>query len=175
MKKFLLLVLTVILITACQKEKQRYFFDSPEIETLKSAIKAYEAQDWEKWKSHFADTAKVYINSKIGITPTERIDSFKEMLSNFSSYGFEEKGSFSEMVIDKDDETWVNFWGNWKGTLKANNQELSIPVHLTLQFIDGKIVEEYGYYDTAPMMLVLQEIEAAKMASETENPESSEN
>ena len=97
------------------------------------------------------------------------------MLSNFSSYGFEEKGSFSEMVIDKDDETWVNFWGNWKGTLKANNQELSIPVHLTLQFIDGKIVEEYGYYDTAPMMLVLQEIEAAKMASETENPESSEN
>lgn len=166
MKKRFLLVLTVIIITACQKEKQRYFFDSPEIETLKSGIKDYEAKNWDSWKANFADTAKVFINSVKGITISERIESFEDMLSNFSSYGFEEEGSFAEMVIDKDEETWVNYWGIWKGTLAANNKEITIPVHLTLQFIDGKIVKEHGYYDTSEYVALMQEIEAAKMAEE---------
>lgn len=174
MKNLFLLLFAVCFITACQKEKQRYFFDSAEIETLKSGIKAYEAQDWDQWKSNFADTAKVYVNSKKGISTDERIEGFNSMLAYFSSYGFEEKGSFSEMVIDKDEETWVNYWGNWKGTLKANNKEISIPVHLTVQFIDGKIVEEYAYYDTFGVNTAISEIEAAKMAEEEEEMVSEE-
>ena len=95
----------------------------------------------------------------------------KGMLANFSSYGFAEKGSFSEMVIDKDGETWVNYWATWNDKLKENGKELHIPVHITAQYINGKIAEEYAYYDTAPMVAALTEIEAEKMTSEAETEE----
>ncbi|GAA3572359.1 nuclear transport factor 2 family protein [Snuella lapsa] len=168
MKKLFLAGLALIFIIACQQAPQRYFSESPEIETVKSGIKAYENQNWEVWKSNFADTAKIYPNSSKAITPDESIDGHKQMLSNFSSYGFSEKGGVSEMIIDKEGKTWVNYWNHWKGTLKANGKELHIPVHLTLQFIDGKIVNEYAYYNLAPYVVALQEIEADKMASEAE-------
>ena len=69
------------------------------------------------------------------------------------------------MVIDDKGEKWVNFWGTWEGTIAANNQKLIIPVHLTLQFVNGKIVEEHGYYDLSEYMAVMQKIES-EMAEE---------
>jgi len=166
MKNLFLLGMALAFFVACQNKPQRYFEESPEIETLKASIDAYEEQDWDTWKSNFADTAKVHHNTNNGVAPSEQMESMKAMLINFSSYGFADEGGFSEMVIDKDGETWVNYWGNWIGKLKANDQELHIPVHLTAQFIDGKIIQEYAYYDTAPIVLALQEIEAAEMAEE---------
>ncbi|MFH4966475.1 nuclear transport factor 2 family protein [Gaetbulibacter sp. M235] len=169
MKKILLLGLAVIFLAACEKQKQQYFSESPEIETVKVGIKAYETQDWTTWKANFADTAKIYHNTIKGITPDEDLEDIQEMISNLSSYKFDEKETFIEMVIDKDDETWVNYWSVWKGKLAANNQELTIPVHLTMQFINGKIVKEYGYWDSAPMVMAFQEIASAKMEETTEN------
>lgn len=158
MKNFLLSVLALILITACQQPKQRYFFDSPEIQTLKAGIKAYEDQDWTSWKANFADTAKIHHNTVKGISVDENLKNLQGMISNFSDYGFEDKGAFTEMVIDKDEETWVNYWGIWKGHLSENNKEIVIPVHLTAQFIDGKIVQEYVYYDSSKLVAELQSI-----------------
>lgn len=161
MKKLFLFGLATIMLFACQNQPQLYFSESAEIESLKTGIKDYEAQNWEAWLAQFADTAKVYHNSNKGITAKESANMHKGMLSNFSSYGFSEKGSFVEMVIDKDDETWVNYWATWSGKLKENGKELEVPVHITAQYINGKIAEEYAYYDTAPMNAALSEIEKA--------------
>ncbi len=160
MKKLLLLCLSVILFTACQQE-QRYFSESSEITSMKASITQYADGDWEAWSSHFSDTAKFYINSNKAIN----IDEFKQgqlgLLSNFSSYGFVKEGSFTEMVLDSDDETWVNYWATWKGTLKANGQEIDIPVHITSEYVDGKVVQLYNYWDSAPITNALAEIEEA--------------
>ena len=61
MKKLFLLGLTIILFVACQNKPQRYFADSAETKTLKAGITAYESGDWDKWKSHFSDTAKISV------------------------------------------------------------------------------------------------------------------
>ena len=73
------------------------------------------------------------------------------MANTMSSYGFNRDKEYIEMVLDKEDETWVYYWALHKGTLAANNKELSIPVHLAVQFVDGKIVEEHVYYDGTAM------------------------
>ena len=73
MKKLILLGLSVILFTSCEKPKQQYFSESPEIETVKAGVKAYESQDWDTWKTNFADTAKIYYNSLKYISPEENI------------------------------------------------------------------------------------------------------
>jgi hypothetical protein len=166
MKKLILLGLMVVLITSCQKTEQRYFSSSAEIDEIKTLIKDYHEGNWDSWVTHYADTAKIYHNSLKGVSVKETVESLKSILANVSSYKFEDKGLWFEMVIDDDGETWVNFWGNWHGKLAANGQELVIPVNLTLQFIDGKIVEEYGYYNLAEFSAVLNEIEASNMPDE---------
>jgi steroid delta-isomerase-like uncharacterized protein len=63
------------------------------------------------------------------------------------------------MVLDNQDKTWVNYWANWHGTLKANGKEIDVPVHITAQYVDGKIAEIYDYFDTSPISTALNEIE----------------
>jgi hypothetical protein len=65
-----------------------------------------------------------------------------------------------EMVVTDDKETWVNFWGLWKGTMKSTNKEYDIPFHITTRFIDGKIVEEYGYWNNSEIVSDLQQLES---------------
>ena len=166
MKKLFVLGLAIVLFASCQEKKQRYFETSAEIDAVKSLIKDYHAADWKAWAGHYADTAKIYQNSIKPGTVKETVANLQEILSNVSTYKFDDKNLWYEMVIDKDGETWVNFWGNWRGKLTANGKELVIPVHLTLQFVNGKIVEEFGYYNISEFVLSLQEIEAAKMVEE---------
>jgi len=151
MTKLFLFGLTIILFVACQNKPQRYFAESPEINTLKSGITAYESGDWDKWKSHFADTAKVYVNSPDPLTIEKRAEGLKAMADAMSSYGFNHEKEYIEMVLDKDDETWVYYWAMHKGTLAANNKVLAIPVHLAVRFADGKIIEEHVYFDGTEM------------------------
>ena len=168
MKKLLLLGVTVILFTSCQQTEQRYFSESTEIDSFKASIADYGNGDWDGWRSHFADTAKLYVNSTKPITVSDLETAQKQLLSNFSSYGFLDKGSFIEMVLDAEDETWVYYWATWQGTLKANGEIIDVPVHIASQFKNGKTVKLYDYWDSAPITSALQKIEAAKMVVETE-------
>ena len=171
MKKIAVLgiLLTAILLSACkEKGPERYATTGSEIDLVKSLVADYEKGDWEGWLGHYADTAKLHHNTTddISLSATEMSESLKSLLSNTSSYAFDDD-PFYEKVIDDKDKTWVNFWGDWKGTIAANNnKELIIPVHITAQIVDGKIVEEHGYYNLSEYMATLQEIAEAKMVDE---------
>ena len=114
MKKLVLIVLSLAFVMACKDNTPpRYASASPEIDTVKALIKDYENGNWEAWMSHYADTAKLYHNTKEASTAAQIRDGLSGLLANVSSYGFEDDDSFLEMVIDDDGEKWVNFWGNW--------------------------------------------------------------
>ena len=160
MKKLLVLGLAMFIFVACQNQPQRYFSESPEITSFKTSLEQYKNRDWDTWSAHFADTTKFHVNSNKGISLDEFKNGQLAITSNFSSYGFLDQGSFIEMVLDKDDETWVNYWATWQGTLKANDKKINIPVHITSRYIDGKVVDFYNYWDSAPLTKAMEEIEA---------------
>ena len=145
MKKVYLLVLAVLLFASCQQDK-RYFAESAETKTLEAAIAAYESGDMDGWKSHFADTAKIYVNSNTSVTVDQRAKDLKEAVSNLKSYGLDKEKQYIEMVVDKEDETWVYYWGTWNGVTNTD-RKISVPLHLALQFVDGKAVEEHVFFD----------------------------
>jgi len=170
MKKTIVLgmLLSVLLYVSCvDKRPVRYATTGSEIDLVKSLVADYEKGDWEGWLGHYADTAKLHHNTTkdISLSAKEINKTLKAILSNTSSYAFD-KDPFYEKVIDDEGETWVNFWGDWKGTIAANNKELIIPVHLTAQIVNGKIVEEHGYYNLSEYMATMQEIEAARKVEE---------
>ena len=163
-KKIILLVFAVMFFTACQQE-QRYFAESAETKTLEAGIAAYESGDWDKWKSHFSDTAKIYVNSKESVSVDTRMKQLQNAAATFSTYGFDREKEYVEMVLDKEKETWVYYWANWNAEIAANKNKLSVPVHLSLQFKDGKIVEEHIFFDGTNMA---KEMEALATMTDTD-------
>ena len=172
MKKLALMLLAVVVLFACQeKQPVRFTTSSPEIDSYKNGIDSYEKADWSTWQSQYSDTAKIYHNIwENPSSPAEVQEGHINTISNLTSYGFDKDQTVIEQTLDDDGETWVNFWGLWKGTLKANGKEISIPVHLTAQFVDGKVVQEYGFWDMSVFMTEMQAIEAAA-AAEAEGDE----
>lgn len=172
MKKIFLLGLATIFFVACQNKPQRYTQQSAEIDTLKSMIKDYNSKNYESLASHYADTSKTRFNST-EMPSADVVNYHKRNDENYSSRGFIDDNQEYEMVVDDEGKTWVNFWGTWKGTLAANNQEITTHIHLTARFIDGKVVEDYGYWDPSELILALQKIESDKQA-EMENKNQTE-
>lgn len=166
MKKLLFSGLFLILFVSCQNQ-ERYSQTSSEVEKAKAIIKDYDAKNYESLVSHFADTANVFFNSTASFKASQLPVFHSNDDENFSSRGFVQEGQEYEMVVTDEGKKWVNFWGNWQGTLAANNKQIRIPVHLTIQFIDGKAVTEYGYWDNTPIVAALQEIEANQNNKQT--------
>jgi hypothetical protein len=169
MKKIILFGLAIVLFTACGKQNKRYTQQSSEIEIVKKLIDNYNNKAYDI--SMYADSSKTLYNSKDkSMTPEQTIAYHKANDAIYSSRSFSDIDPSSlEMVVTDKGHTWVNCWLDWKGTLIGNNKEVDVPIHLTYKFIDEKIVREVGFWDSAEIVLGLQEIEAAKKASEVEN------
>ncbi len=129
---------------------------------LTKGLSDYENANWTEWSKQYADSAKIFQNTWLeGVGPETVKMRHQELISNLSDYSFDKKDITMEQIIDDRGRTWVNFWGIWKGTLKANSKEIIIPVHLTIQFKNGKVIEEYGFWDTAKLKEELNKLEYA--------------
>lgn len=168
MKQLFLVGLAIVLFTACDQKDTRYTQQSPEIDTYKKAMDDYKKMNWESMAAHYADTAKIANNviDEKAQTISQVIKTNKEDAAMFSWVVDNEE---YEMVVTDEGETWVNFWGLWKGTMKSNNKVYEIPFHSTARFIDGKIVEEYGYWNNSEIVtdLLQQEQEASTTSGDS--------
>jgi ketosteroid isomerase-like protein len=155
-----IIVLTLIGCTS----KQRYSQDSPEIDTVKSLFENYLTGNWDAYKSNFADNAQIFINvtEKNPANIQELIAQQKMEIEGLSSYSIDAETQTFEMILDDKGETWVNYWGVWKGTLTATQEIFEIPIHITFQFVDGKIVKEFGYWDNSNITMAVMKIAIAE-------------
>jgi len=170
MKKILLLGLAIVLsLSACNQEK-RYTQQSPEIDSYKKLMEAYKTKNWAEYPSHYADTAKI-ANNVIKEKAVSVADAIKSNKDDAALFDWVVEKEEYEMVVTDNKETWVNFWGLWKGTLKSSGKVYQIPFHTTARFIDGKIVAESGYWNNSEIvtdMLKQPENSKAEAAKPTE-------
>lgn len=167
MKKLILLTFVIMSLTACKEGESRYTQTSPEIENSKTIIQDYNSKNYESLASHYADTANIYFNTKSNVLkPTNLANYHQQNDANYSERGFIEEGQDYEMVKTDDGKTWVNFWGTWQGTLKATGEKQELTVHMTTQYINGKVVESHGYWDSAPIAMALRDYEESRKNEE---------
>ena len=166
LRKLLIMAGLLIVVSSCQnKSNERFTTSSKEIDLLKKGLENYEDANWKEWIKQYSDSAKIYQNTWTSWkTPEETRTSHEQIIAQLSSYSFEKKELFFEQIIDDRGRTWVNFWGLWKGTLKVNNKSIEIPVHLTILVADGKVINEYGYWNSAKLN---EELKKAQLASST--------
>lgn len=144
----------VFLFFACES-KQRYTQQSAEIEIIKSSMGNYINGDWDAYQSHYAEGAKLFFNATEDKPATiqQTIAQQKLEIELLSSYSIDRENENLEMVFTDEGETWVNYWGTWKGTMAASGTTYEIPIHITYQFVQGKIVKAFGYWDNSPIRL----------------------
>ncbi len=171
MKNPIAISLFTIVLFACE-DKQRYTQQSAEIETIKSIMTNYVNGEWEAYQSNYAEGAQLFFNTTEDKPATiqQIIAQQKLELEPLSSYSIDQENEAFEMVIDDKDETWVNYWGVWKGTMAANGKTYEIPIHITSQFVNGKIVKAYGYWDNSPILLDAMAMQIATEKAEEELP-----
>ena len=170
MKKFLLLALTIVLLVSCQqKGPERWTNNSPDIDAVKSLVKDYEEGNWDSWITHYANDANVQHN-EFKLSPKELQDALSQDITNYSEYGFSHNDGeiFYEQIIDDKGDEWVYFWGTWKAKIKGDDKEYVLPVHLACKMVDGKIVEEYGYYNRSSIDAKFKEMALAAEAAKAE-------
>lgn len=150
-------VFILILFASCKDTSKNYFTEvAPEIDTMRQMIKDYEAGDWESYKTHYAEDAKIYHNrvNENPHTVDEAIEEHKTFISQMKNYQYSTtENQTVEMIIDSKGTTWVSFWGVWTGNFTESGNEAQIIVHITSKFENGKIVQEHMYWDTAPFVL----------------------
>jgi SnoaL-like polyketide cyclase len=161
MRNLLIAVWAMIMFGACQPP--RYTEQSPEIDVAKQLIEGYVSNDYSAYEGVYSDTARIYYNSAEPITLDEVIKGNKEQHEIVSDIKFEDDIEF-EFVTADNGKQWVSWWGMWHGKFKATGQEFAIPVHVSAEFVDGKIVEEWGYWDNQPIAEAIAK-QAAKQAA----------
>ena len=166
MKQFIGAIMVLTLLASCQSGPARYSTSGEEVALVNKLISDYEKGDWDAWLAVYSDTAKIYHNTRAdAVNAADALERHKQNTAMMKSYEFLDKPIFLEKVIDDDGETWVNFWGYWKGTLAANDETLETAVHLSVQIENGKIVQEHGMWDTAPLVNAIQKLEAKNALS----------
>lgn len=166
------IILMLLLLTLGCTTQTRYTQQSPEIDIVKSIIDNYVAGEWDEYASHYADGATIFYNvtEENPASIQETIAGQKLTLEPISSYSFERDKDEYEMVLTDDGEKWVNFWGVWKGTIAASGETFEIPIHLTHQFVDGKIVKTLGYWNNSAIQMALMELQEASEMAAMETP-----
>jgi hypothetical protein len=159
MKNIILLIFTLAIMSSCTQQvaEQRYFSSSPEIDVSKALREYYVAADWEAYASHFAPDAEICNNVKKGNgTSVDKLtENWKDDFQTFSSIRLDPDEDYYEMVITEEGEKWVNYWGMWEATLNATGQQFSMPIHITSQFVDGKIVQDHRYFNNHEIILAV--------------------
>lgn len=152
---------------SCEKQETRYTQQSSEIDTYKKMVEDYKNLNWEGIITHYADTAKIANNvtKENAISVSEAI---KIQQSDAEMFTWVIEDEEYEMVVTDENETWVNFWAVWKGTMKSTKKLYVLPIHNTAQFINGKIVEEFGYWNNSEIVsdLLIAEQDAAESTME---------
>jgi len=146
--------------------KARYIQKSPEIEIVKSNIGYYVEREWEPYEASYVEDATIFFSTseENPVSMQEIIEEQISSLEPLCSYSFDREKDLYEMVRDDKVETWVNYWGLWKGTNAASGELFEMPVQLTSKFVDGKNVKPHGYYDNTVLTMALIKIREAAEA-----------
>ncbi len=158
MKSLLMAALAVILLISCKPKEpteERYTQQAPEIETIKAGMSDFEKGDWEAFRKHYADSAKIFHNAEREMNVDAMIAQDQQNTQGYEAYGFKKDDQELERVITDEGEMWVNLWATYQIKPLGMKEKMDIPMSLTFQFVDGKVVKEYGYWDNAPMVAAM--------------------
>lgn len=146
MKRTLFLALFTLLICAdAYSQTGTHYTDGPIVDKLKVAVTAYNKGDWATYRSLFADTAKIHINSPDPMSIDDRVAEMKEGTNAMDSY--ELVNPVYGHIKTAEGVDWGLVWGGWQGEM--GGEEWTVMIHTVTRYVNGKAVEQWGFWDNS--------------------------
>ena len=172
--KNLILFLLIIVAASCGTPSNNVIvtFDDEKSNAIRGHYQNYLNNDVAALQSLWSPDLKIYMNSTEASTVadiSELITVQHEVFDNISmSWTYDESGgedlgvwvqTIEYPASDNNPATAVtNSWFEWSATGKSSGNKITIPVHISFEWADGRIVREWHNFDPSAMM---EEIELA--------------
>lgn len=104
-------------------------------------------------KEIFSDDMKMVNSKEISFNKNEFIAGIEEMFDLFDEITFESvdgdaNGSEIETNYYSNGKIWSSIWNNFSATGKYTGQKVKFPFHISYQWKNDKIIEEFQFFDT---------------------------
>ena len=104
-------------------------------------------------KEIFSDDMKMVNSKEISFDKNEFIAGIEEIFDLFDEITFESvdgdaNGSEIETNYYSNGKIWSSIWNNFSATGKYTGQKVKFPFHISYQWKNDKIIEEFQFFDT---------------------------
>ena len=167
MKKYILIFISILTV-GCTSTGVQVTFDDEKSNLIRSHFQNYLANDMDGLKSLWSSDLKVYPNSTEPVSMDELVGMLEAQHATFSpitmTFGgddsdanaFVETTNYPDTPVSEA-STWSQAWFTWNATSKMTGEMISLPGHISFKWgDDGKISEEYHFYDTTAMVAAIQ-------------------
>ena len=144
-------------------------FDDEKSNAIRSHYQNYLKNDVPALQSLWSPDLKIYMNSVEASTVTDISDLITvqhEVFENISmSFNYDEGSDDLGVWVQTINYPAMNgnpaatitqTWFNWSATGKSSGNTITIPVHISFEWADGKIVREWHNFDTTAMMAEIE-------------------
>ena len=155
---YFFIAISLFFLLSCTQQKTNQNTTSvvnegKQIESLKGLITSFTAADWEAYRSHFTEEAKVAHN--IWWNTPDATLSIDEMLTQhqwnrkhlFASLTVNE--GIYEIITQEDGSQFGHVWIEFTTRGYENEEEIKIPVNLSFAMEGEKVSFEWAFYDTS--------------------------
>ena len=169
--RILLFILFSIFTISCSNNQNGVIvtFDDEKSNAIRAHYQNYLKNNIEGLKSLWSPDLRIYMNSvdpsgvdEISELITTQHENFDNISLSFQDEGAtEDLGVWAQTIVyppmnGNAEMTITQTWFNWSATGKASGNTIEIPVHISFEWSDGKIVREWHNFDTTEMMAELE-------------------
>ena len=168
----LLLFLFALVAYSCSSPTNNVVttFDDEKSNAIREHYQNYLKNDVPALQSLWSPDLKIYLNSVDASTVndiSELITVQHEVFENINMSWTYEENEGEDLGVwvqttkypasDNNPETAVTHsWFIWSATGKASENLITIPVHISFEWADGKIIREWHNFDTSAMMAQIE-------------------
>lgn len=152
MKKLLLLVCLILTVISCSQPFAKVDINDEKSVIINKIFEEVSAERTDYLNEVFSDDMKMVNSKEESFNKKEFIAGIEEMFDLFDDIKFElvngdANGSEIETNYYSNGKIWSSIWNNFSATGKYTGQKVKFPFHISYQWENDKIIEEFQFFD----------------------------
>ncbi len=148
----LILLTSLSIIMSCGQPFAKIEVTDKKSKIIEKIFQEVSAENTDYLEEVFSDEMKMVNPKEVEFDKASFISGIKNMYDLFDNITFESSdgdadGSEIETNYYSNGKVWTSIWNNFSATGKYTGQQINIPFHISYQWEENKIIEEFQFFD----------------------------
>ena len=148
----LILLTSLSIIMSCGQPFAKIEVTDKKSKIIEKIFQEVSAENTDYLEEVFSDEMKMVNPKEVEFDKASFISGIKDMYDLFDNITFESSdgdadGSEIETNYYSNGKVWTSIWNNFSATGKYTGQQINIPFHISYQWEENKIIEEFQFFD----------------------------